>query len=41
MGWYKSENLIRQLFEAMGLEVHITQPSRDEGDLGRPPRRTP
>jgi len=29
--WYKFENLIRQLFEAMGLEVHVTQSSRDEG----------
>jgi restriction system protein len=31
MDWYKFENLIRQLFEAMGLEVHVTQSSRDEG----------
>ena len=31
MGWYKSENLIRQLLEAMGLEAHVTQSSRDEG----------
>ena len=27
----KFENLIRQLFEAMGLEVRVTQSSRDEG----------
>jgi restriction system protein len=31
MDWYKFENLIRQLFQAMGLEVHVTQSSRDEG----------
>jgi len=31
MDWYKFENLIRQLFEAMGLEVSVTQSSRDEG----------
>jgi restriction system protein len=31
MDWYKFENLIRQLFEAMGLDVHVTQSSRDEG----------
>jgi len=31
MDWYRFENLIRQLFEAMGLEVHVTQSSRDEG----------
>jgi restriction system protein len=31
MDWYKFENLIRQLFEAMDLEVHVTQSSRDEG----------
>jgi restriction system protein len=31
MDWWKFENLIRQLFEAMGLEVHVTQSSRDEG----------
>ena len=31
MDWYKFENLIRQLFEAMGMEVHVTQSSRDEG----------
>jgi len=31
MDWYKFENLIRQLFEAMGLEVRVTQSSRDEG----------
>jgi restriction system protein len=31
MDWYKFENLIRQLFEAMGFEVHVTQSSRDEG----------
>jgi len=31
MDSYKFENLIRQLFEAMGLEVHVTQSSRDEG----------
>ena len=31
MDWYKFENLMRQLFEAMGLEVHVTQSSRDEG----------
>jgi restriction system protein len=31
MDWYKFENLIRQLFAAMGLEVHVTQSSRDEG----------
>jgi restriction system protein len=29
--WYKFENLIRQLFEAMGLDVQVTQSSRDEG----------
>jgi restriction system protein len=31
MDWYKFENLIRQLFEAMGLDVQVTQSSRDEG----------
>jgi restriction system protein len=31
MDWYKFENLIRQLFEAIGLEVRVTQSSRDEG----------
>ncbi len=31
MDWYKFENLIRQLFEAMDLEVKVTQSSRDEG----------
>jgi restriction system protein len=31
MDWYKFENIIRQLFEAMGLDVHVTQSSRDEG----------
>jgi len=31
MDWWKFENLIRQLFEAMGLDVHVTQSSRDEG----------
>jgi restriction system protein len=31
MDWYRFENLIRQLFEAMGLEVSVTQSSRDEG----------
>ena len=31
MDWYKFDNLIRQLFEAMGLEVHVTQSSRDGG----------
>jgi restriction system protein len=31
MDWYKFENLIRQLFEAMGLDVHVTRSSRDEG----------
>jgi len=31
MDWYRFENLIRQLFEAMGLEVEVTQSSRDEG----------
>ena len=31
MDWYRFENLIRQLFEAMGLDVHVTQSSRDEG----------
>ena len=31
MDWYKFENLIRQLFEAMGLEVQVTRSSRDEG----------
>lgn len=31
MDWYKFENLIRQLFEAMGLDVRVTQSSRDEG----------
>lgn len=29
--WYKLENLIRQLFEAMVLEVHVTRSSRDGG----------
>jgi restriction system protein len=31
MDWYRFENLIRQLFEAMGMEVKVTQSSRDEG----------
>lgn len=31
MDWYKFENLIRQLFEAIGLDVRVTQSSRDEG----------
>ena len=31
MDWYRFENLIRQLFEAMGLEVQVTRSSRDEG----------
>ena len=31
MDWYRFENLIRQLFEAMGMEVNVTQSSRDEG----------
>lgn len=31
MDWWKFENLIRQLFEAMGLDVRVTQSSRDEG----------
>jgi restriction system protein len=31
MDWYKFENLVRQLFEAMGMEVHVTRSSRDEG----------
>jgi restriction system protein len=31
MDWYRFENLIRELFEAMGLEVNVTQSSRDEG----------
>jgi restriction system protein len=31
MDWYKFENLIRQLLEAMGLDVQVTQSSRDEG----------
>lgn len=31
MDWYRFENLIRQLFEAIGLEVNVTQSSRDEG----------
>jgi restriction system protein len=31
MDWWKFENLIRQLFEAMGLDVRLTQSSRDEG----------
>jgi restriction system protein len=26
MDWYKFENLIRQLFEAMGLDVRVTSP---------------
>ena len=30
MDWYKFENLIRQLFEAMGLDGHVTRSSRDE-----------
>ena len=30
MDWYKFENLIRQLFEAMGLDGHVTHSSRDE-----------
>ena len=31
LAWCKFENLIRQLFEPIGLEVHITPSSRDEG----------
>jgi restriction system protein len=31
MDWWKFENLIRQLFEGMGLDVRVTQSSRDEG----------
>ena len=31
MDWWKFENLIRQLFEPMGLDVRVTQSSRDEG----------
>jgi len=31
MDWYRFENLIRQLFEAMGMEVKVTRSSRDEG----------
>jgi restriction system protein len=31
MDWYRFENLVRQLFEAMGMTVNITQSSRDEG----------
>jgi restriction system protein len=31
MDWYKFENLICQLFEAMGLQVQVTRSSRDEG----------
>lgn len=31
MDWYRFENLIRQLFAAMGMEVEITQSSRDDG----------
>jgi restriction system protein len=31
MDWYRFENLMRQLFEAMGMEVNVTQSSRDEG----------
>jgi restriction system protein len=31
MDWYRFENLIRQLFETMGMEVNVTQSSRDEG----------
>ncbi|MGH3831671.1 MAG: restriction endonuclease [Pseudonocardiaceae bacterium] len=31
MDWYHFENLVRQLFEAMGMTVNITQSSRDEG----------
>ena len=49
MDWYRFENLIRQLFEAMGLEVRVTQSSRDEGinasrvqqDRHRAPSRDP
>jgi restriction system protein len=31
MDWYRFENIIRQLFESMVMEVHVTQSSRDEG----------
>ncbi|MBV8539268.1 MAG: restriction endonuclease [Pseudonocardiales bacterium] len=31
MDWYRFENLVRQLFEAMGMTVSITRSSRDEG----------
>ncbi len=31
MDWYRFENLVRQLFEAIGMTVNITQSSRDEG----------
>ncbi|MGH3828772.1 MAG: restriction endonuclease [Pseudonocardiaceae bacterium] len=31
MDWHHFENLVRQLFEAMGMTVNITQSSRDEG----------
>ncbi len=31
MDWYRFENLVRQLFEAMGMTVNITRSSRDEG----------
>jgi restriction system protein len=31
MDWYRFENLVRQLFEAMNMTVNITQSSRDEG----------
>ncbi len=31
MDWYRFENLVRQLFEEMGMTVNITQSSRDEG----------
>lgn len=31
MDWYRFENLIRQLFAAMGMDVEITQSSRDDG----------
>ncbi len=31
MDWYSFENLIRQLFEAIGMEANVTQSSRDEG----------
>ena len=41
MDWYRFENLIRQLFEATGLEVNVTQSSRDEASTPSPITRPP